>query len=264
MDLLQTIILGAVQGLTEFIPVSSSGHLVVAQHLLSTGSDHKYLEFINIGTFLALVIYFRKRIIDIVREVFEQKKYSLARNIIITSVPAGIVGYALADYIDRTPFFASLITVLVALALVGVIMIVLERLPTLSQRKDGEELSWKRALVVGVLQVFALVPGVSRSGSTIIAGRLMGLGPRAAAEYSFLASLPIMLAVTVKLFLSHADRQYFTEHATTLIIGNTVAFITGLAAIAFLLNYLSKHSLAIFGWYRVGLAAVILAFVLIQ
>jgi undecaprenyl-diphosphatase len=264
MDTFQTIVLGMVQGLTEFIPVSSSGHLVVFQHFLFGQSDHHYLEFINIGTFLALVVFFRRRIAKIIKDIFEHKNYSLAKNIIITSVPAGLVGYSAADFIDSTPFFGSITTVIVALVVVGIVMIILEKLPHLSHQRDGGHLSWRRALVIGLVQVFALVPGVSRSGSTIIAGRLAGLNPAAAAEYSFLASLPIMLAVTVKLFLSSDGREYFVQHAPSLVLGNLVAFIAGMVAIKFLLNYLSNHSLAAFGWYRVGLASVLAVVLLLQ
>jgi undecaprenyl-diphosphatase len=261
---LESIILGAVQGLTEFIPVSSSGHLVLAQHVLQGASEHSFLEFINIGTLLALLVYFRQRIISIVRSVIVDKNTILLRNILLTSIPAGAVGYFLSDFIDHSSFFTSVFVVVVALATVGVIMILLDHLPHLSRARSGEALSWKRALGVGIAQMFALIPGVSRSGSTIIAGRIAGLSHADAAEYSFLASIPIMLAVTLKLFIKSSDRAYFVEHMPTLLLGNLVAFITGLLAIGFLLRYLSKHDLKVFGWYRVGLAAVVLAVLLIQ
>lgn len=264
MDMLQTIVLGLVQGLTEFIPVSSSGHLVISQYFLFGHSDHLFLEYINIGTLLALLVFFRHRIVSIIKDIFEHKNYSLARNILITSVPAGIVGYIASDFISNEPFFGSIVTVVVALILVGIVMVILEKLPHLSHQADGAQLSWKRALAVGLVQVCALVPGASRSGSTIIAGRIAGLSPASAAEYSFLASLPIMLAVTLKLFISGVDRHYFVQHAGGLVIGNIVAFVAGMIAIKFLLSYLSKHSLAVFGWYRIGLGVVLAAFLLIQ
>lgn len=264
MDTIQTIILGLVQGLTEFIPVSSSGHLVIFQHFLVGESDHLYLEFINIGTVLALVVYFRRRLMGIVREVTEQKKYSLLRNILLTSIPAGVIGLLLSDFIDSSPFFGSVWVVACTLAVVGAIMIILEKLPKRSTVSAGESLSWQRALIIGVAQATALIPGVSRSGSTIITGRLMGLAPAAAAEYSFLASLPIMLGVTLKLFLSGHDRAYFFQHLPALVIGNLVAFIAGMAAIGFLLRYLSRHDLQAFGWYRVVLAGVLVVVLLVQ
>ena len=264
MNVLESVVLGLIQGLTEFIPISSSGHLVIAQQLFSGASDHLFLEFINIGTLLALLVFYRKKIIKICQDVIVNRQYRLARNIVLTSLPAGIAGYLLADFIGESSFFGSLVVVTVTLAVVGVVMIVLERLPKLSEKKDGEQLSAGRALAVGLVQMVALIPGVSRSGSTIIMGRLMGLSPAAAAEYSFLASLPIMLGVTAKVFLGSHDRAYFVANMPMLVIGNFVAFISGLLAVGFLVRYLSRHSLAVFGWYRVGLAAILTVVLLVQ
>lgn len=264
MNILETIILGLIQGLTEFIPISSSGHLVIAQQLFGGGSDHLFLEFINIGTVLALIVFFRKKIVSIVRDVTINKNYTLARNILITAIPAGLVGYVLAGFIESASFFSSLLTVTITLAVVGTIMIVVDKLPHASKVEDGAKLSAGRAFAIGLVQIFALIPGVSRSGSTIIAGRLMGLSSTAAAEYSFLASLPIMLGVTLKVFIKPSDQAYFIEHLPTLLLSNTVAFIAGILAIGFLLKYLSKHGLALFGWYRVGLAAILAIYLLIQ
>jgi undecaprenyl-diphosphatase len=264
MNSTETVILGLLQGLTEFIPVSSSGHLVIAQQMFSGASNHLFLEFVNIGTVLALIVFFRKRIIDICRDVFIKRNYTLARNIIITSVPAGMVGYIFADFIAGASFFGSVIVVMVTLTVVGIIMVVLERLPKASPRESGEKLSAWRALAVGLAQMAALVPGVSRSGATIIAGRLAGLSPAAAAEYSFLASLPIMLGVTAKIFLKESDRAYFMDNLSMLLLSNAVAFVAGIFAIGFLLRYLSRHSLAVFGWYRIGLAAIVGVVLLVQ
>lgn len=263
MNIFETVVLGLVQGLTEFIPISSSGHLVIAQNFFSGASDHLFLEWINIGTLCALLVYFRAKLVSICRDIFLHKKYRLARNILITALPAGIIGFLLADFIDQTPFFGSVITVTVAIGLVGFLMVILEKLPKASVVESGEQFTIPRALLVGLVQVVALIPGVSRSGSTIIAGRLMGLSSRQAAEYSFLASLPIMVGVTLKLLASSADRQYFIDHAPMLIFSNLVAFISGLLAVGFLIQYLSKHGLALFGWYRIGLAAVLAVVILV-
>ena len=262
MNLLEVIVLGLIQGLTEFIPISSSGHLVVAQSLFGRESDHLFLEAINIGTFLALVVYFFPKIVGIIDDVVRGKNYKLARNILITSVPAGLVGFFAADAINGAPFFGSVVVVMVTLAVIGAVMVVLERLPKLSETSDGAELSKTRAFTVGLAQMIALIPGVSRSGSTIITGRLMGLTAEKAAEYSFLASLPIMAGVTLKVFLQDSD--YIYANASYLIVGNMVAFVSGIIAVGFLMRYLSRHSLAVFGWYRIGLAAVIGLSLLIQ
>jgi len=262
MNIFETIILGLIQGLTEFIPVSSSGHLVIAQNIFSGASDHLYLEFINIGTMLALFVYFRHRIWRIIQDVTIGHNFTLLRNIIITSVPAGVVGFMLSDFIGSSAFFGSAIVVAVTSFTIGVVMVVLEKIPRASKVPDGEKLSPLRAFAIGCAQMLALIPGVSRSGSTIIAGRLSGLTPAGAAEYSFLASLPIMVGVTLKVVLE--DHAYLTHHLSGLIIGNIVALISGLLAVKFLMGYLSRHSLAVFGWYRIGLSAVLSVVLLIQ
>jgi len=264
MSIIEAIVLGLIQGLTEFIPVSSSGHLVIAQTLFSGASNHLFLEWINIGTFLALLVYFRQRIIAILTDIIRYKKYTLARNILITAIPAGIVGLVFADFIAGTLFFNSAITAVWTLALVGIAMIMLDRLPKASMVASGDKLSKTRALTIGLAQILALIPGVSRSGSTIIAGRLMGLKAAEAAEYSFLASLPIMGGVVLKLLVSSTDRQYFIDNAAMLTLSNVCAFISGLLAVGFLMRYLSRHGLAVFGWYRVGLAGVLALILLVQ
>ncbi|MDB5177340.1 MAG: Undecaprenyl-diphosphatase [Candidatus Saccharibacteria bacterium] len=262
MSIFESVILGLIQGLTEFIPISSSGHLVLAQYFLSGASDHLFLEWINIGTMLALIVFFWKRITIIISDIVVRKNFQLARNILLTALPAGLVGYFAASAIEQNPFFGSIIVVAVMALVVGIIMIILERLPKASPVKNGEALTIPRALTIGIAQMIALIPGTSRSGSTIIAGRLLGLGPQEAAEYSFLASLPIMAGVTVKVALK--DHAYLMAHLDTLIIANLVAFISGLIAVRFLMRYLAHHSLAVFGWYRVGLAAVIVILLLVQ
>lgn len=236
--------------------------MVIAQNFLTGASNHLFLEWINIGTMLALIVYFWRRIVSIVVDIAKRRKYHLARNILLTSIPAGIVGYLAADLIERNSFFGSMSVVAVMLALIGVIMIVLEKLPKASPKKNGEALTVPRALMIGVAQMLALIPGTSRSGSTIIMGRLMGLSAKEAAEYSFLASLPIMMGVTLKLFVQ--NQSYLVSNIETLLISNITAFIFGLIAVKFLMNYLSRHSLAVFGWYRLALAAVVTLVILIQ
>lgn len=264
MNVIESISLGLTQGLTEFIPISSSGHLVILQHFFNGASDHLFIEYINIGTVAALLVYFRHKISQIIRDVVVNKNSRLALNILITAIPAGVVGYVMAGFIGDAPFFGSLVTVAVTLAVVGVVMVVLERLPKASAVQNGASLSKKRAFTIGAVQILALIPGVSRSGSTIIAGRLSGLNPKEAAEYSFLASLPIMLGVTLMLFFGSDHREYFVENASMLILSNTIAFAAGLLAVGLLMRYLSNHSLAVFGWYRIALATVLAMIILIQ
>ena len=263
MTLLEAILLGLIQGLTEFIPISSSGHLVIAQHLMSGASDHLFLEWINIGTVLALIIYFRARILSILRSVFVEKNFRLAGAILAAAIPAGLVGFFLASTIEQNPFFGSVWTVVVTLAVVGILLVVLEKLPKLSV-VVLEKLPLNRALGVGLAQILALIPGTSRSGSTIIAGRMMGLSREHAAEFSFLVSIPIMCGVILKLLLKDADRTYFVQNLAPLIAGNIVAFVAGLLAVGFLMRWLSNKDLSVFGWYRIGLALVVTVVLLVQ
>lgn len=235
---------------------------MIAQYFLSGASDHLFLEWINIGTLLALVVYFWHRIVKICRDIVVGHEYRLARNILLTVLPAGLVGFFAADFINSTAFFGSVIVVIVMLVLVGVIMIVLEKLPKASITKNGAALTVPRALAIGIAQTIALIPGTSRSGATIIAGRLSGLSAKEAAEYSFLASIPIMAGVTLKVFLM--DYDYLIANLETLIIGNIAAFISGVIAVGFLMRYLEHHSLVVFGWYRLALASVLVVVLLIQ
>lgn len=262
IDILEAVILGLVQGLTEFIPVSSSGHLVIAQTFMSGASDHLLLEFINIGTLAALLVFFRKKIASITGDIFIRKKYRLARNIIITALPAGIVGFLLADLIGKADFFGSAVVVAISLAVVGIIMVVSEKIPHASVVENGEKLNKRKALAIGLAQVLALIPGVSRSGATILAGRFSGMPAAAAAEYSFLVSIPIMVGVTAKVLI--VDYDYLINHLVVLSVSNAIAFVSGLFAIGFLLRYLSRRSLAVFGWYRIVLSVVIIAVILVQ
>lgn len=264
MTFVESIVLGAVQGLTEFIPVSSSGHVVLAENLFSGASDHLFVEWINLGTVLALLIFFRHRILEILKDIFVKKNYRLAINIVVASIPAGIAGFTFASLIEDSSFFGNVVTVITALAIVGVIMIFLEKLPRMSEVESAEKMSWQRSLIIGAAQVFALVPGTSRSGSTIITGRLVGLSREHAAEFSFLVSIPIMLGVILKLLIKSSDREYLFANLGTLLVANAVAFAAGLFAVGFMMRYLKKNNLAPFGWYRVGLAVVIAGALLLQ
>lgn len=263
----QSIILGLTQGLTEFIPVSSSGHLEIIQNILGGRSAdfHLFLEFINVGTLLALIIFYRQRIKGIIVDIFKNHNYKLFLNLIITSIPAVIAGLLLSNFIEDSDFFSSMVVIALAMATIGVVMINIDKLPAMSHLKDENKLSKKRALYIGLAQTLALVPGVSRSGSTIVAGRLVGLDSKSAADYSFLASIPIMLGVVAKSFISSTSRAYIAANFNMLLLSNAVAFISGLVALQFVISYIKKRdSLQVFGWYRVMLATVVLIFELLK
>ena len=264
MNILESTVLGLVQGITEFIPVSSSGHLEITQRILGAGGRaedfHFFLELINFGTLFALLFYYRQTIWEILQRVFVKKDYKLALNILITSIPAGIIGLVLSKVIEKMPFFSSLTTIGFAMGFVGLIMIFVNKLPHLSKLKDENELTAGRALAIGLAQTFALIPGVSRSGSTIITGRVMGLDSKSAAKYSFLASLPIMIAVCGKSLLSSSSRAYITSNLGMLLLSNLVAFVSGLIALQIVMKYFKKEkSIPSFGIYRVILSLGIFA-----
>ena len=268
MNILESTVLGLVQGITEFIPVSSSGHLEITQRILGAGGRaedfHFFLELINFGTLFALLFYYRQTIWEILQRVFVKKDYKLALNILITSIPAGIIGLVLSKLIEKLPFFSSLTTIGFAMGFVGLIMIFVNKLPHLSKLKDENELTPGRALAIGLAQTFALIPGVSRSGSTIITGRVMGLDSKSAAKYSFLASLPIMIAVCGKSLLSSSSRAYITSNLGMLLLSNLVAFVSGLIALQIVMKYFKKEkSIPSFGIYRVILSLGIFAALLL-
>lgn len=268
MEWYQSFWLGLTQGTTEFIPVSSSGHLEVMQQILGgRGTDfHLFLELINFGTLLALLIFYRKRIWQILVDIFKNHNFKLAINVIITTIPAVIAGLLLSDIIEENWFFSNMIVIACAMALIGIAMIAIDRLPKMSKLKDENKLTKPRALIIGLAQCVALIPGTSRSGSTIVAGRMVGLNSKSAADYSFLASIPIMFGVMVKSLLSSTSREYIAANFPMLALSNAIAFISGLIAIHLVMNYLreKKSSLRPFGIYRVVLALIIVVFELLR
>lgn len=258
MDVFQAILLGGLQGLTEFIPVSSSGHLVLAQHFMGLEHSATFDALVNLGTFLALVVYFRKRIWDALQRVFKKGDFRLGRNLIISAIPVGVVGLLFADFFEST-LIQNPNVVVFMLVSVGVLMLFLDKLPTLSEQKDAEGLPASRAWIVGAAQVVSLIPGTSRSASTMIAGKLMGLSYAKAAEYSFLLSIPVMAAVIIRtMFFDPDGMSFIADNFTAWLVSNIVAFVCGLFAVSFMIRYLAKGNFKVFGYYRIGLAAVIL------
>lgn len=257
MTIFDGIILGILQGLTEFIPVSSSGHLVIAQHFLGVQTSPVFDSLINLGTFLALVIYFRKRLWGMVVHVWRTRDLRLVRNILLSALPVGLAGLLLKDFFESSSIQTSGV-VLTMLIVLGVVMVFLDRLPRASTVQSEENLTPKRALLIGLAQMLALVPGTSRSGSTIIAGRLAGLSYARAAEYSFLLSIPVMFAVVVMGFVGHDGRQFIHDNFAVWAVSNLVAFIFGLLAVGFMLRFLARSNLKSFGFYRIGLAVFVI------
>lgn len=262
MSWFEAIVLGIVQGLTEFLPISSTGHVRVVPELF--GWDDPGAAFsavIQLGTMAAVLVYFRRDIATItvawVRGLFDAgarrtRESLLGWYIALGTIPVVVIGVLFSDQIETT--LRSLYVVAAALIIGGFIFLGVERIAT--RMRPIESVTKRDAIVVGLAQALALIPGVSRSGSTIVAGLLMGLDRAAAARFSFLLSIP-----AVVLSGAYQLRDIGGEGGAPIgmtIVATLLAFLSGYAAIAFLLRYLARHSLALFAWYRFAFGALIL------
>jgi len=261
MTILDGLILGILQGVTEFIPVSSSGHLVVGQYFLNVQHSSTFDSLVNLGTFLALLFYFRKRLWDLAVRLFKERDIRLARNLFISAVPVGIVGIVFKDFFESAIVQSPWI-VATTLIVFGTLMIVLEKLPRASAI-EPEDLNIQRAGGIGLAQMLALIPGVSRSGSTMIAGRLAGLTYAKAAEYSFMLSIPVMAGVVLLGFVGSDGREFIANNFAVWAVSNIAAFVCGILAVGFMLKFLARNNLVGFGIYRICLALVVIATLLL-
>ncbi|MDZ7744536.1 MAG: undecaprenyl-diphosphatase UppP [Candidatus Saccharibacteria bacterium] len=263
MSIIEAIILGLIQGLTEFVPVSSSGHLLLIQDVFGSEIGLTFDVALHIGTLLSLLLIFRRDIVELTKALFKRsEKTGLAILLAIATVPAVIAGTLLQEAAETT--FRSPIIVAIMLILVGVLMLVAERWTVRHQNKNAlEHVSWRQAVIIGTAQAIAIIPGTSRSGSTITAGLFAGLDRVTSTRFSFLLAIPVMLGATLKVMLSEYSMGLVADTPGIFIIGVIVAFLTGLFAIRFLLSFLSRHSLATFAYYRMGLGGIVLLLVLI-
>ncbi|TDR80155.1 undecaprenyl-diphosphatase [Paludibacterium purpuratum] len=255
----KAFLLGVVEGVTEFFPISSTGHLIVAADLIGfDGATAKVFEVvIQLGAILAVLWVYRQRFADLARGMLVQREQQrFAGHLFLAFLPAAIVGLVAAKGIKQWLFNAP--SVAVALVLGGLVILWVERRPRTIRVRSVDSMGWKDALKVGLAQVLALVPGTSRSGATIIGGMLFGLERRVATEFSFFLAVPTMFAATLydvykhyKLF-SLADLPVFA-------IGFVAAFFSALLAVRGLIRYVSHHSFNVFAWYRIVFGLAILA-----
>lgn len=267
VSLLQAIFLGGIQGLTEFLPVSSTGHLIIFEHLFNLDPQVYGLSFdmfTNLGTSLALVFYFRKDLKKIIGD-FRMPKLNRPLTaeqkipwwIIISTIIVGGVGFLLEDTIATKLRDTQIIAWM--LILFGIVMLAAEKI---NQNLAKQELRAPSAIAIGLSQMLAFIPGVSRSGATISTGLFLGISRAEAARFSFLLSVPITLAAIAKRLFSTGANLLETgispEVATFYLVGLFSALIVGYFSIHFLLGYLQKSSLAAFAYYRFGLAILIL------
>jgi undecaprenyl-diphosphatase len=261
MSIIQAIILGLVEGITEFLPISSTGHLILTRDMLGLHGDavDRQLIIIQGAAILAVVFEFRQKIFS---TAFSLHSSAVSRrfllNLVIVSIPLGVLGLLFEDQIKSVLF--NPVTVAIALVVGGVIILWAERRKHEERVTDVDQLTWKDALKLGLFQALALIPGTSRSGATIIGGLLSGLSRRTAAEFSFFAALPALVAATIYEIYKARD-EFANTDLTPLIVSCVVSFVSALLATKFLLRYVSKYSFAPFAWYRIVFGLVILAYV---
>jgi undecaprenyl-diphosphatase len=262
VSLFQAVVLGVVQGLTEFLPVSSSAHLLLGRLFLGLDADKLGLAFdvaCHVGTLAAVVAYFRTDLWQMARaaprvlQAGSVGPAQMLRLVIVGTLPVVVAGLTVTGVIEahlRAPVVAA-----AALAGGGLLFFVAERFGT--QRGESDSLGFGGALAIGVAQAAALVPGVSRSGATITLGMLLGLRREAAARFSFLLGVPAIVAAAGHEALALAAVGLSGEDAVRFLVGMAVSGVVGYLSIKYLLRYLAGHSLAAFGWYRLALAATV-------
>jgi len=250
VSILQTIIIAIVEGLTEFLPISSTGHMIIDQKLLgieSSAFTKAFIVNIQFGAILSVVLLYWKRFFQSLDFYFR---------LFVAFIPAAILGVLLKSHIDS--LLESVATVAVSLLVGGIVFLFIDQW---LNPKDEKPVSYKSAFSIGLFQCLAMIPGVSRSASTIIGGMIQGLTRKQAAEFSFFLAVPTMFgASTLELYQAWEEvPELFTgENLTTLLIGNAVAFVVALLAIRFFIGYLTKHGFKAFGWYRIIVGAVLL------
>ena len=267
MDIFQSIIIAIVEGLTEFLPVSSTGHMIIAEEAL--GVEHNdfvnaFTVIIQFGAILSVVWLYWKRFFHLNQVPEGVKgakalliKYDFYWKLLVAFVPAAVIGFLLGDFIDS--LLENVTVVAVMLVAGGVLMLFVDKW---FNRSTTARLTEKRALTIGFYQCIAMIPGVSRSMATIVGGMQQGLTRKDAAEFSFFLAVPTMFAATayklLKLIIEPESLQLLVDNIWVLIVGNVVAFIVAVLAIKFFINYVTKYGFKAFGYYRIIVGAAII------
>ena len=269
LNLFQTIIIAIVEGLTEFLPVSSTGHMIIAQNVLGVESTEFVKAFtfiIQFGAILSVVVLYWKRFFRLNHTPAPDgsgalkrflHKYDFYWKLLVAFIPAAVLGLLFSDLIDA--MLESVTVVAVMLIVGGVFMLFCDRL--FGNGKEDTPMTEKRAFIIGLFQCISMIPGVSRSMATIVGGMAQKLTRKAAAEFSFFLAVPTMFAATVykmaKLFMD-GGTEIITSNMSALIVGNVVAFIVAMLAIKFFISFVTKYGFMAFGWYRIIVGGVIL------
>lgn len=261
MDLwtaVQALILGVVEGITEFLPISSTGHQIIVADLIDFAGERAiaFNIIIQLGAILAVVWQYRRKILDIVIGLpKESQAQRFTGNLLIAFIPAVMLGVTFADLIHAYLF--NPVTVAAALVVGGVIMLWAEKRAHLVSAETVDDMSWKQALKIGFAQCLAMIPGTSRSGATIIGGLLFGLSRKAATEFSFFLAMPTMVGAAV--YSGYKYRELFQPaDLPVFALGFVVSFIFAMLAVRALLKFIGNHSYAVFAWYRIGFGLLIL------
>jgi len=257
--LVKALILGIVEGLTEFLPVSSTGHLIIVGDLLNFNDEKgKIFEIvIQLGAILGVVWDYRARVGQLITGIGNRHEQRFILNLFIAFLPAAVVGLLLHKMI--TTYLFNPITVAGALIVGGVLILIIERLPLRMRVNSMENLSPLDALKIGIAQTFSLFPGVSRAGATIMGGLLAGLSRVAATEFSFLLAMPVMFAATFYELLNNLDLLH-AQDIPLFAVGFVMSFITALVVVKAFLKFVSRHDFTSFALYRIVFGLLVLAY----
>ena len=252
MGLIEAVILAIVEGLTEFIPVSSTGHMIIASSFLGIQSEDFVKLFtvcIQLGAIMAVVVLYFKRFF---------KSIEFYYKLFVAFIPAVIMGLLFKDHIDE--LLENVLVVAISLIIGGVILVHIDRILADGEIDSEDKTSYTSALIIGVFQTLSMVPGVSRSAATIIGGMSRGLTRKAAAEFSFFLAVPTMFAATCKKMLDFYQSDFSIEpnHLSLLLVGNLVAFMVAFIAIKSFISFLTKNGFFVFGIYRIIVGSIIL------
>jgi undecaprenyl-diphosphatase len=266
-DILISIILGIIEGLTEFLPVSSTAHLLIAEDMLGFHPPGEVLPIvIQLGAILAVVaVYWRKFWTVLATLPSSRPAQHFTLSVLVAFLPAVVIGLALHDFIKQVLFAPDIapLVIAVSLTLGGILILVLERMRPLPRFTDGDNLPYAKALQIGFCQVLAIFPGVSRSGATILGGELLGVGRAAAAHFTFYLAVPTMLGATV--LDVYKNRDALAGAAWTDIgVGFVVAFLVALVVVKGFIGFISRYGLAPFGWYRIAAGLCLFAWIALR
>jgi undecaprenyl-diphosphatase len=255
--------LGLIEGLTEFIPVSSTGHILLAGHFLGFESNGKTFEVvIQLGAVLAVLTVYAARLWQVFSTLGSSSASQRALvSVLLAFIPAAVIGVLAHDFI-KTVLFETPMLIAVMLILGGVVLLFVDRIAPAPVHDDAMALPLRKALIIGVVQCLAMVPGVSRSGATIVGALMLGVSKKAAAEFSFFLSMPTMAGAFAYDLYANRDVLDFSA-MSQIAVGFVVAFVTAVLVVKWVLSYLSAHGFALFGWWRiiVGSVALVLLWV---